>query len=86
MGSMSSGDKELGVDDHLFARYEIRLGQRVHVVNQQTMVNIVTRDPEVTALIARNDFAASELPLSRPVERLIHPPVKTKGLLSDKPS
>jgi hypothetical protein len=82
---MGSGDQELGINDVLFARYKIQFTQWIHVVNQETAMNIIARHTKITTIIANNDFIASKLPLPRSVELLIHPPIEAKGLLSYKP-
>jgi hypothetical protein len=58
MGSMCSGDQELGIDDAFLSRHKIQLGQRVHVMNQETMMNIVARHTKITTMIANDDFTS----------------------------
>ena len=85
MGSFSSGDQEFGIDDAFLSRHKVQLSHRVHVMNQETMINIIARHTKITTMIANDGFIACELPLPGSVELLIHPPIETEGLLSYVP-
>lgn len=80
--SFRGGDQELGIDDAFLSSYKIHFGQRVHVMNQDVTMNIVARDPKIAPQITNDNYLSCRLPLSRPIERLVHPPIEAEGLLS----
>lgn len=49
MRSLGRGYQELRIDDPAFPVLDITNREWIHVVNQQTEVNIVTFDPKITA-------------------------------------
>lgn len=55
---------------------------RVHVMNQDSIVNIVTFDTQITTIVSRDDYVADVTPLPRRVELLIHPPFEPEGRIS----
>src|SRR3954452_5004812 len=76
---MRGGNQELGVKNPRFASDQIIGGNRVHVMNQQLSIDLVTRYAEITCLASEYDVVTSLFPFTRPVESLVQPPGKAEG-------
>lgn len=55
----------------------------IHVMYDQTVMNLVSRDSKIATFVSQDDGSASILPRTRRVEALIHPSVETEGRLAD---
>ena len=58
---------------------DITLGHGIHVVNDESVEDVIAFDPEVAALISGNDVMADLPPLSRCIELLVNIPIETEG-------
>lgn len=61
----------------------VLFGERIHVVDDQVDVNIVTVHSEIARLISNDHHLTKASPLSRSVEPLIDPSVEPEGLVAD---
>lgn len=57
--------------------------QRVDVVNQKTVTDLIALHTEITTKISSYHFVSSKLPLARLVELLVQPPVEPERLPAD---
>lgn len=55
-------------------------------MDEQPTMNFVTIDSQITTVVTNDYLFAYQLPLSRPVERLIDPAVESEGRLPYLPS
>jgi len=71
-------DQVLGVKKTLVTMNQ-RFGRdRVHVVDENTVVDLVAIDPEITSVVSGNHIVANTLPLSRTIEHLVQITVETE--------
>src|SRR4051794_8575662 len=82
VGKMRGTDQELRINYQSLTTHQVQLRQWIHVMHQQTMVDLMTGNAQITALVTCDDGFSSQLPLSGPIELLIHPPIETEGLLA----
>jgi len=76
-------DQELRIECVISSVNNIALTKRIHVMDDQSLVNITPRYAEIARFIS-NDYLPTKLsPLSRPVKLLIDPPVETEGLVTN---
>lgn len=52
-------------------------------MNNQTGVNVVSLNTEITSFISENDFVTKRTPFSRCVKPLINPSIESERLASD---
>ena len=56
---------------------------RIHVMYDQTRIDLTTGDPQITTLVANDGITTETTPFSRCVETLIDPAVVTERLTAD---
>lgn len=83
MGSMGSCDQELWIEDVVIGMDDVVSHHWVHVVNVETIVNLIALYTQVTAFVSDDNEVTNLLPLPRPVELLVDPSVETEGLSTD---
>lgn len=59
--------------------HEIVDGQRVHVVDDYALVEIITLNAQITSVVSDNYLVAKTTPLSTCVELLVEPSIETEG-------
>lgn len=62
---------------------DVRLPKRIHVMNDQTNMNLVTDHSKIARIVSDNDVSTKLTPLSRLIELLIDPSVEAEGLMTD---
>ena len=77
---MTCANQELGVENRFIALDDVVNRHRVHVVNQDLVVDLMTVDPEVAPFVSCNHMQTNLSPLSRSVELLVDVSVEPKGL------
>jgi hypothetical protein len=83
VGSMCSCDEELGIDHALVALMYVVRRQRIHVMDVESIVNLVTFDTEVACQVSSDDMLTNVFPFLRHVKHLIHVTVETESLSTD---
>ncbi len=63
----------------LFTIDNVFYSHRIHVVNQDTIVNLVTFYSKITTVISSNNVVSKLFPLSRCVKSLIDVAIKPKS-------
>lgn len=71
MGTLGCRDEKLRIESVVPSACQILENQRVHVVNQEVGMDLVTRDTQVASKITSDDVLTSVPPLARVVEPLI---------------
>jgi hypothetical protein len=85
MGVVRCSDEILGVDDAFVTVYDLCDSHRIHVMDDDLVVNVEAFDPEVASIVPNDYVVANVLPLSRPVEPLIDPTIKPERRFPDLP-
>lgn len=75
--------QELGIQDSGIPFFNIGDSHRVHVMDVDGVMNVVTFDTHVTSVVPDDDVVSNVPPLSRRVEALVHPAVEPKGCFTD---
>lgn len=83
VGSVRNTDQILRIESILSAIHNVILNQRIHVMNGDLVVNIVSSDTKITTQITSDDVSAKETPGTRRVELLIDPAIETECLSAD---
>ena len=83
VGSVRCDNEILGVQKKIASVADVPWRNWVHVVDDDSVKNISTGDSKIAAAISGDDQITNSPPLRRAVEKLIHVPVKPKGLFSD---
>src|SRR5690606_26512569 len=86
MCHQSGCDEILGVENVGITVYEVFDGHRIHVMNDDSIVDLVVFCAEVTSEVASDDFLSHLSPLHRPIERLVEIALVSEGLCSDRAS
>ena len=82
VGVHGRADKKSRMQQRIRSVLDVIQGDGIHVVNDDLAVNIVSGNPQVTAVITGNDLMPHLFPLNGTlVELLVKYPVKTEGLL-----
>ena len=80
---VSHADQVFGVEDvRIELSLEVLGPNRVHVMNKNLTVDIVTRDPEVACVVSEDNLLPCLTPFGRVVEGLVQIPFETEGLIS----
>ena len=80
---VSHADQVLGVEDvGIELSLEVLRPNRVHVMNENLVVDIVTWDPEVACVVSKDDLLPCLAPLGGVVEGLVQVPFETEGLIA----
>ncbi len=80
---MSHADQVLRVEDvWIELSLEVLGPNRIHVMNEDLAVDVVTRDPEVACVVSEDYLLPCLTPLGRMIEGLIQMPFETEGLIS----
>ena len=72
------GVKDVGIELPL----EVLGPNRVHVMNKNLTVDVVTRDPEVACIVSKDNLLPCLTPFGRVIEGLVQIPFETEGLIS----
>jgi hypothetical protein len=83
VGIVGCADQELEIERMLSSVDDVLFDKRIHVMNDELCVNIVTIHTEIACLISKNCFLAKLSPFARRVEPLIDPSVETERLTTD---
>lgn len=79
---VSHADQVFGVE---YVRIELSLEvlgpNRVHVMNKNLTVDVVTWDPEVACVVSKDNLLSCLTPFGRVVEGLVQIPFETEGLI-----
>lgn len=76
-------DEKLGIDDGTVTLDEICQSHRIHVMDDDLVVNVVAFDPEIAPVVSSDHEVADLLPLTGSIELLIDPTVGTERRLRD---
>jgi len=76
-------DEKLRIENTHVAMYDVVGGHRIQMMNRDPLMNIVTFDAKITAIVSDDDMIANITPLSRNVELLIDVSIETEGRLAD---
>jgi hypothetical protein len=85
VGAMSHQNQELWVHDVLITVFDGFGSHRIHVVHDGSVVNFVTEDSQIAAVIASNDLVSDQFPLARAVELLVDPSVEAESSFTNVP-
>lgn len=75
---MTSADQELRVKDRLVTLNDVVNRHRVHVVNQDLVVDVMICYAKIATIVSGNDVVSNLTPLLRSIEPLIDMSVKPK--------
>lgn len=79
---VSHADQVFGVEDvRIELSLEVLGPNRVHVMNKNLTVDVVTRDPEVACVVSEDYLLSCLTPFGRVVEGLVQIPFETEGLI-----
>lgn len=78
VGSMRCGDQVLGIDQALIAMRDSIDIDRVHVMDDHTVKDLVTLDSKIATQVPGYDLLPGVAPESRRVERLVQPAFETE--------
>jgi hypothetical protein len=76
---MRNSDQVLGVKEFIIPRHHIIDVNRVHVMNDDSVMDLVASNSKITTAISRDDFVSSMSPLHRRVESLVQVSLKPEG-------
>src|SRR6202000_150298 len=76
-------DQVLEIERHPCSVLDVLLSDRIHVMNNQTRVNFVAIDTQITAVVSDDGFLAQRSPFPRHVEPLIDPAIESERLAAD---
>lgn len=79
VGTNRRGDKELRIDKRQIPLQNIDLRDWVHVMDDDSTVDLIALDAQITAIVSDNNLVSSLSPLSRAVKALIDPSIEPKG-------
>jgi hypothetical protein len=80
---LAGSDQILRIYDRLGTVDKILHSKRIHVMNQQSSMNLVTFDAQIATHVTKDHFLARTTPCARLVKLLIQISVETERLLSD---
>jgi hypothetical protein len=86
VGSVGSRDQEFWVYDVGITLSNIVDRDRIHVMDQQPILNLSTFYSQITTKIPRYGVSSSRLPLARVVELLIDPSVESERRPTNNPT
>jgi hypothetical protein len=85
VGPQSCANQILKIECHGRPVLEISLRNRIHVMHDQTRVNLSSGDTQITTLISNDGVSAKMTPLSRCIELLVDPTIVSERLAADLP-
>jgi len=71
-------DQEFGIECVISSMDNIALGKRIHVMNYQTSMDIITFDTQITPFVSNDYFLTKLPPLPGRIKLLIDPSVEPK--------
>lgn len=75
--------QKIGVQYVRIEEFDLIRPNRVHVVNKDTTIDLVSLKTKITAIIARNDLISDSFPLRGLVKTLIQITIEPKSLISN---
>lgn len=76
-------DQKIRIQDVRIEEFDLIRSNRIHVVNKDTAVDLITFKTQIAAIVARNDLISDPFPLHGLVKTLIQITIKSKSLVSD---
>lgn len=86
MRLVGRGDEELGVENIFVAVSNIIDSHRVHVMDVEARMDLVTLDAKITALITVDNPVSGPFPLPRGVEHLVEMTLKAESSVTNNTS
>lgn len=81
---MRSRNQKFRIQQEIAFLLDILKRYWIHVVNEDSPVNLITFDTEIAAIVSENYFVSNVLPLLGSVEYLIKISIEPKGILSNR--
>jgi hypothetical protein len=75
-------DKKFGIDDRKITMKNIVLRDWIHMVDNDSTMDLIARNTEITPVISDNNRVSSMSPFSRAIKALIDPSIEPKGTCS----
>lgn len=79
VGSVCGRDEKLGIENALIAFKNLVRLHRVHVMNVNSIMNLVSFDTKITTQVSSYDVLANVLPLGGSVKHLIDVTIETES-------
>jgi hypothetical protein len=79
MGPVSGSDEVFRIENPSFTLHKIIGSDRIHVMDHQLSMNVVTWDSEITGSVSKDNQVANMPPLAGTIELLIDPSIETEG-------
>jgi hypothetical protein len=73
------GDQKFRIEDVCIAVFDVIQIHGIHVVDDWTIIDLVTLNPQVTRLVSSDNMLSNQAPLSRRVETLVDIPLETES-------
>src|SRR4051812_33525692 len=80
--SVGGGDKVLRIQDKRRPIDYVLHGDRIHVMNHQPSMDLVTGNAQVTSVVSENNDVSNVSPFERSVKPLVDPPIRPEGRLT----
>lgn len=84
--SVRDGDQELGIEYSCVSVFDITNRHRIHVMDVNPVVDIVTLHAKVASIVSNNDVASDIPPFPRRVKTLVEITIEPEGYIADLPS
>ena len=86
MGGVCGRDEELRIEYVIITVHDVVRCHWIHVVNEDAIVDCVSLNTQIVALITSDDMMADISPLFRLVKVLIEKSIETKSVSTDRTS
>ncbi len=73
----------LGIESHASAVLDIPLCDRIHVMNDESRVDLMTLDAEITTFISYDDISTKSAPSLGRIKPLVNPAVESERVATD---
>src|ERR1044072_8588697 len=82
VGLVSDRDQKFRVENAWISTRNISDGHRIHVMDVETMMNVIAVNPQITSIVPMDDMPPDLTPFCRSVEPLIDVSIETERILT----